>query len=134
MASNRSTVCWGVRPSDLRWLYSSSEIATYLTFVERGGSLLIAARPSVLRPADPKAVNRLEEAFWQYLWVDQEYNQDPEEHSKALYYLAILFDRVKRRPDRAKTCLDRLLKDKLFAGLEYQKQAAKESQKSGAEK
>lgn len=78
--------------------------------------------------------NRLEDAFWQYLWVDQEYSQDREEHAKALYYLSILFDRVKKSPARAQVCRDRLLNDKLFAGLEYQKLAAKESQKTGADK
>jgi hypothetical protein len=78
--------------------------------------------------------NRLEDAFWQYLWVDQEYNQDREEHAKALYYLAILFDKVKKSPARAQFCRDRLLTDKLFAGLEYQKLAAKESQKPSGDK
>jgi len=71
--------------------------------------------------------NRLEDAFWQYLWVDQEYSQDFEQHAKALYYLSILFDKAKNRPDRAKACLDRLLNDKHFAGSEYQARAAKDN-------
>src|SRR5262249_51478820 len=81
-----------------------------------------------------RANNRLEDAFWQYLWVDQEYNQDREEHAKALYYLSVLFDKLKKMPARAQACRDRLLNDKLFAGLEYQKLAAKENQKAAAEK
>jgi hypothetical protein len=78
--------------------------------------------------------NRLEDAFWQYLWVDQEYNQDRDEHAKALYYLSILFDRVKKTPARALACREKLLNDSLFKGLEYQKLAAKENQKLAAEK
>ena len=78
--------------------------------------------------------NRLDDAFWQYLWVDQEYNQDFEQHAKALYYLSILFDKAKNRPDRAKACLDRLLNDKHFAGLEYQNQAAKDLQRKSKDK
>jgi hypothetical protein len=78
--------------------------------------------------------NRLDDAFWQYLWVDQEYNQDREEHAKALYYLSTLFDRVKKTPARALACREKLLNDNLFKGLEYQKLAAKENQKPTAEK
>jgi hypothetical protein len=78
--------------------------------------------------------NRLEGAFWQYLWVDQQYNQDRDEHAKALYYLSILFDRVKKTPARALACREKLLNDPLFKGLEYQKLAAKENQKPAAEK
>jgi hypothetical protein len=78
--------------------------------------------------------NRLEDAFWQYLWVDQQYNQDREEHAKALYYLSILFDRVKKTPARALACREKLLNDTPFKGMEYQKLAAKENQKPAAEK
>lgn len=78
--------------------------------------------------------NRLEDAFWQYLWVDQEYNQDRDEHAKALYYLSILFDRVKKTPARALACREKLLNDNLFKGLDYQKLAAKESHKPAVEK
>jgi hypothetical protein len=74
--------------------------------------------------------NRAADAFWQYLWVDVYYgNQDREEHAKALYYLSVLFEKVRKTPARAQACRDRLLNDKLFAGLEYQKLAAKENQK-----
>jgi hypothetical protein len=78
--------------------------------------------------------NRLDDAFWQYLWVDQEYSQDREEHAKALYYLSTLFDKLKNRPDRAKACLDRLLSGDLFAGTEYQKLAAKDLKRKGSQK
>jgi len=81
-----------------------------------------------------RANNRLDDAFWQYLWVDQVYTLDREEHAKALYHLSTLFEKVKKNPARAQACRDRLLTDKLFAGLEYQKLAAKESQKRGPEK
>src|SRR5262249_32873612 len=53
-----------------------------------------------------RANNRFEDAFWQYLWVDQEYTQDREEHAKALYHLSILFDKVKKMPARAQACRD----------------------------
>ncbi|HZT81717.1 MAG TPA: hypothetical protein VFA26_15930 [Gemmataceae bacterium] len=68
---------------------------------------------------------RPEDAFWQYLWVDVVYNQDREEHAKALYQLAKLFEQHKKQPQRAQACRDRLLTDKQFAGLEYQRLAAK---------
>jgi hypothetical protein len=73
--------------------------------------------------------DRAGDAFWQYLWVDVQYSQDLEEHAKALYYLSILFESIKQKPDRAQACRERLLTDKLFAGSEYQRKAAKESQK-----
>jgi hypothetical protein len=67
-----------------------------------------------------------EDAFWQYLWVDVVYNQDKHEQAKALYYLSKLFDQVKGDAARAVACRERLLKDKEFTGLEFQKLAAKE--------
>jgi hypothetical protein len=78
--------------------------------------------------------DQLENAFWQYLWVDQEYPQDREEHAKALYYLSILFEKVKKSPARAEACRTRLLTDKLFTGLEYQKLAAREHLKKSDSK
>jgi hypothetical protein len=59
-------------------------------------------------------------AFWSYLRVDAMYNEDPEEHAKALYYLSSLFDKEKKDPIRGKECSDRL-KGKRFAGTVYQK-------------
>ncbi len=67
-----------------------------------------------------------EEAMWEYLWVDQVYNQDKGEHARALYHLSKLFDSVKHDAARAQACRDRLLKEKDFIGQEFQKRAARE--------
>jgi tetratricopeptide (TPR) repeat protein len=69
---------------------------------------------------------KAEDAFWDYLWVDVVYNQDKHEHAKALYYLSKLFTDVKNDPARAQHCRKRLLEEKEFLGLDYQKLAAKE--------
>ncbi len=66
-----------------------------------------------------------EPAFWEYLYVDTLYNQDREEHAKALYHLRKLFDQVKRDPARAKQCAEKL-QDKQYAGTLYQRKAAGE--------
>jgi len=67
-----------------------------------------------------------DKAFWEYIWVDVHYNQDREELSKALYYLAKLFADVRKDPLRAKECLERLCDEKQFGGLEYHKKALAE--------
>jgi hypothetical protein len=79
---------------------------------------------------------KTEDAFWDYLWVDVLYNQDREEHAKALYQLFKLFMQVEKYKDatRAEQCLDRLVNEKEFAGSIYQKLAAKERQKGSSEK
>ncbi len=69
------------------------------------------------------------EAFWHYLRVDALYDQDPEEHAKALYYLIGLFDKVKNDPIRAQDCAQRL-RDGKYLGTRYQAMAAAE--KKGA--
>jgi hypothetical protein len=69
---------------------------------------------------------KAEDAFWDYLWVDVVYNQDKHEQAKALYYLSKLFADVKNDPARAQQCRKRLLEEKEFLGLDYQKLAAKE--------
>jgi hypothetical protein len=69
--------------------------------------------------------NQPEDAFWEYLKVDVLYNQDREQHAKALYFLSKLFDKAKNDPMRAQECKDRLA-DKNFADLEYAKRAASE--------
>jgi TolA-binding protein len=69
---------------------------------------------------------KAEDAFWDYLWVDIVYNQDKNEQAKALYYLSKLFVDVKNDPARAQQCRKRLLEDKDFLGLDFQKLAAKE--------
>jgi hypothetical protein len=66
-----------------------------------------------------------ENAFWHYLRVDVLYNQDREEHAKALYYLSTLFDQVKNDPVRGEECRARL-KGPEFAGTLYQRQAGEE--------
>ena len=66
-------------------------------------------------------------AFWEYLYVDTLYNQDRDEHAKALYHLSKLFDKVKRDPTRARQCAERL-KDKQYAGTLYQRRAASDGQ------
>lgn len=73
-----------------------------------------------------RRTGRLEDAFWQYLWVDVLYTQDAEQHARALYHLSKLFNEVKKDSVRAQQCRERLLKDKTFAGMEYQKLAAGE--------
>jgi tetratricopeptide (TPR) repeat protein len=64
--------------------------------------------------------NQPEDAFWEYLRVDMLYNGDRHEHARALYNLARLFREYRKDPDRADKCLE-TLKDKRFAGLEFQK-------------
>jgi hypothetical protein len=67
-------------------------------------------------------------ALWEFLRVDVVYYQSPEEHARALYYLAKLFARFKD-PDRAKECRQKLA-GKQFAGTEYQRLALADSKKA----
>lgn len=70
------------------------------------------------------------QAFWEYCKVDMLYNQDKEEHAKALYYLSQLSDKPPRNnPDRAEEFLTRL-KSPQFDGTLYQRMAA-EKKKTG---
>ena len=55
------------------------------------------------------------------------YNQDREEHARALYNLWKLFESVRADAQRSKECLKRL-KDKSLAGTEYQDRAIKETE------
>jgi tetratricopeptide (TPR) repeat protein len=73
---------------------------------------------------------RLKEARWDFLWVDVVYNQDKEEHAKALYYLARIFDKLDEK-DRAQECRQTLLGERAFRGMEWQRLAAKEAPKAG---
>ena len=68
------------------------------------------------------------EAFWSYLRVDAQYNEDTEAHARALYNLSTLFDKVKKDPLRGKACLEQLL-DKRFEGSPYQKLAQEATKK-----
>src|SRR5262249_38806779 len=70
----------------------------------------------------------LQNARWQFLWVDVIYNQDKAEHAKALYHLWRIF-RDLEEPERARECLETLLTDRQYAGLEYQRRAQREKDK-----
>ncbi|NBO91935.1 MAG: hypothetical protein EBV06_06435 [Planctomycetia bacterium] len=52
---------------------------------------------------------QLDDAFWHYLRVDALYNEEPEEHARALFRLADLYDKVKKDPIRARDCVRRLM-------------------------
>ncbi len=66
------------------------------------------------------------QAFWEYCKVDMLYNQDKEEHAKALYYLSQLSGKPPRNDQvRAEEFLTRL-KTPQFDGTLYQRQAAGE--------
>jgi hypothetical protein len=65
-------------------------------------------------------------AFWEYLKVDMMYSEDREEHAKALYYLAQLFDKPKNDPARAEQYLTKL-KTKEYDGTTYQRMAEKKA-------
>jgi hypothetical protein len=66
------------------------------------------------------------QAFWEYCKVDMLYNQDKEEHAKALYYLSQLYDKSPRNnPARADEVLARL-KSPQFDGTMYQRLTASE--------
>jgi len=67
--------------------------------------------------------NKDAEAFWAFLIVDTLYNQDIDEHAKALYNLSLLFDKVKNDPIRARQSKDKLL-DPVYAKSEYQKKVS----------
>ncbi|MFL5243462.1 MAG: hypothetical protein ACJ8FY_15260 [Gemmataceae bacterium] len=105
----------------------SKETEKQLTSIISGGSDndVKALACNTLADAQLKD-GKLEEAFWLYLYVDVLYPQDREEHAKALYHLAKLFEQVKKDPTRAQQCLERLATDKEFLGLDLQKTAQKE--------
>ena len=65
-------------------------------------------------------------AFWEYLKVDMMYSEDREEHAKALYYLAQLFDKPKNDPARAEQYLTKL-KTREYDGTTYQRMAEKKT-------
>jgi tetratricopeptide (TPR) repeat protein len=69
--------------------------------------------------------SQADEAFWNFLRVDVQYNEDPEQHARALYHLANLYDKVKQDPIRGQDCLNRLM-DQRFDGTEYRKLAVKQ--------
>jgi hypothetical protein len=67
---------------------------------------------------------KAKEAVWDYLWVDVVYNQNRQEHAKALYHLAKLFK--ERKDEKKAQQFKAKLLDKQFAGIEYQKMIAAE--------
>lgn len=69
--------------------------------------------------------NKADDAFWEFLKVDTLYNQDIDEHAKALYHLSVLFDKVKNDPIRARQAKEKLLEPS-YAKSEYQKKVAAE--------
>ena len=88
---------------------------------ETGDKGLKAAAYNALGESYAKA-GMLKEARWEFLWVDVVYNQDRNEHARALYYLWWIFSQL-NEPERAQECLDALLNDSQFNGLEYQRLA-----------
>jgi hypothetical protein len=67
-----------------------------------------------------RAKGDLDQAFWEYCKVDMLYNQDREEHAKALFYLSRFSDA--RRHKLAEDALTRL-KSSSFDGTLFQRQA-----------
>jgi tetratricopeptide (TPR) repeat protein len=63
------------------------------------------------------------DARWEFLWVDVVYNQDKDEHAKALFYLWKTFEGLNDAV-RAQECREALLSSQ-FSGLEFQRQAQK---------
>jgi TolA-binding protein len=65
-----------------------------------------------------------QDARWEFLWVDTIYNQDRNQHAKALYYLADIFARL-GEGERARECRELLLGEQ-FAGTEFHARARAE--------
>lgn len=90
--------------------------------VGKDGALLAAAHNSL---GDFYRAKGDAQAFWEYLKVDMLYNQDKEEHAKALYYLAQLFYQPRGDAARADEARRRLTSSQ-FDGTLYQRQARAE--------
>lgn len=65
------------------------------------------------------------DAFWMFLKVDTLYNQDVDEHARALFHLSKLFDKVKNDPIRARLAKEKLLEPS-YSKTEYQKKIISE--------
>lgn len=65
-------------------------------------------------------------ARWEFLWVDVVYNQDKDEHAKALYYLWKVFEKL-GDAEKAQECREQLLNERAFAGTEWRARAHKET-------
>jgi hypothetical protein len=70
--------------------------------------------------------NRYSDAVWEFLWVDAVFNQDRNQHARALYYLWKTFEQL-NNAERAQECRETLLNDRQFTGTEYQRKAAAEA-------
>jgi hypothetical protein len=66
-----------------------------------------------------------QDARWEFLWVDVKYNKSPQEHAKALYYLADIFARL-GEPELARGCRE-MLRGQQFSGTDYQLRLLQES-------
>lgn len=71
---------------------------------------------------------QLKDARWEFLWVDVVYNQDRQQHAKALYHLWRIFSEL-GEAERAQETRELLLSPQ-FAGLDYQRMAQKEAAKT----
>lgn len=67
---------------------------------------------------------RYNEALWEFLWVDAVFNQDREQHAKALFYLWKTFEQLNNQ-ERSQQCLQMLLEERQFNGTEFQREAKK---------
>jgi hypothetical protein len=72
---------------------------------------------------------KLQDARWQFLWVDVIYNQDKEERAKALYYLWKIFNQL-GEPERGQEYFEALATNPNLAGTYYQEKALKESKEA----
>jgi tetratricopeptide (TPR) repeat protein len=69
-----------------------------------------------------EAIKQYRKAMWEYLWVDVVYNKDVNQHARALYHLAEIFEKMDDGA-RAEACKDLLRKDR-FKGSNYQRLVA----------
>jgi tetratricopeptide (TPR) repeat protein len=67
---------------------------------------------------------RYNEALWEFLWVDAVFNQDRNQHAKALFYLWKTFEKL-NNAERAQECRETLITERQFIGSEYQREALK---------
>jgi len=70
--------------------------------------------------------NRYNDAVWEFLWVDAVFNQDRNQHARALYYLWKTFEQL-NNAERAQECREMLLNDRQFTGTEFQRKGAAEA-------
>jgi tetratricopeptide (TPR) repeat protein len=71
--------------------------------------------------------NQYNEAMWEFLWVDAVFNQDRQQHAKALYYLWQCFEQL-GQAERAQECREMLLSTQ-FAGTQWQQTGMKKAGK-----